>query len=151
MIILLLEKAHCDALIFVWHWSSETRWEKSPSKALALQLALTDMKKGLSLLISYINCLKQWETITAEDITVDYSRPVNYFWTILYSLCLLLMYIYIKREWLEWSYWCRRTRQQRIRDQLWFLSDAADRNDVGLDYHYSSWSSALAQPHLPTL
>ena len=150
MIVLLLGKAHCDALIFVWHWSSEMRWGKSPSEDLALQLVLSDMKKELSLLISYINCLEQQRTITVRDITVNCSGSVNHFWTILYSLCLLLMYIYIKREWLEWSYWCRRARQQKMRDQLWFLSNAADRNGVGLDYCYFSWSSALAQSRLPT-
>lgn len=92
-------------LTFVWCGSSQARWGKNPSKALAQQLALTSVEKGLSSAY-YINCLEQWGTITAGGTAaasylvvfgLDRCGPANRFWSDLYSLYLTL-YSYKKRK-----------------------------------------------------
>ena len=91
-------------LTFVWCGSSQARWGKNPSKALAQQLALTSVEKGLSSAY-YINCLEQWGTITAGGTAaasylvvfgLDRCGPANRLWSVLYSCS--LPFIHIKKK-----------------------------------------------------
>ena len=95
--------------------------ERVQAKPLALQLALSGMEKRLSL-VYYVNRLER------RGHCGRYHGGSQRACKSIFFVPFTHVYIYRKREWLGWSYWCRRARRQEMRGRRWSLGDAADRN-----------------------